>query len=361
MVVRWPGLAFALAFPPAAVSQGPAPDSAWAATAPLFASHEPLTLTIQAPLSAIFKERGPTSAEYPGSVLWHRPEEAPVALDVKIRTRGRTRLSRRICDFPPLRLNFSAATAASTPFLGQDKLKLVVHCQDRAEYQQYVLQEYLIYRAFNLLTDISFRTRLVRATYIDTDARRDTVTRYGFLLEADDMMAARNGQQPLLLRAVPPKDSDLGYLALVGVFQYMIGNPDWSPFGKAPDEAACCHNTEPIGTVGGPVFAVPYDFDITGLVNTRYADLLFGPSSRNLGISSVRERVYRGVCPVNLMLPDVIARFQQQREAIYRLYRGQADLDPAVLKHSLEYLDQFYATINSPAQTDRELVGRCRG
>ena len=362
---RWrpvAAFAIALACPTIAVTQGTGPDSAFAASAPLFASHDPLRLTVEAPLSSIFKDRGQESTERSGKVLLHQPSGESLGLDVEIRTRGRARLSRRICDFPPLRLNFSSRAVESTVFVGQDKLKLVVHCQDdRAEYEQYVLQEYLIYRVFNRFTDMSFRARLVRNTYVDTEAKRDTVTRYGFLIEADDMLAARTGWQPLVVPAVPPNESDPQYLALVGVFQYMIGNPDWSPFGKAPEEGECCHNTTPIGSPAGPVFSVPYDFDITGLVNTRYADGLFSPTTRNLGITKVRERVYRGVCPSNDFLPGLFADFNERREAIYALYRGQVELHPKVLEETLKYLDEFYATINDPQKVERELVARCRG
>lgn len=354
-------LALALACPALVLAQDTGPDSAFAASAPLFATHEPLRLTIEAPLTSIFKERDQQSTEYPGRVWLHQPTGEPVALDVEIRTRGKARLSRRICDFPPLRLDFPSSPVTPTVFAGQDKLKLVVHCQDRDEYEQYVLQEFLIYRMFSLFTNLSFRVRLVRNTYVDTEARRDTVTRYGFLIEADDMLAARNGWRPLVVPAVPPRDSDHEYLALVGVFQYFIGNPDWSPFGKSPEEDECCHNTTPIGGPAGPVFAVPYDFDITGLVNTRYADGLFNPSTRNLGISRVRERVYRGVCPSNALLPAVFAKFNEQREAIAALYRGQGDLDPRALKEAVEYLDEFYTTINDDRRVEREITGRCRG
>ena len=358
-------LVLALARPAVALAQDPVPDSARAsaASAPLFASDQPLQLTIEAPFSSILKERGSNPKEYPGKVTVHQAGETPVVLDVEIQTRGKARLSRQICEFPPLRLDFPRTRVESTVLAGQDRLKLVTHCQDgRAEYEQYVLQEYLVYRVFNLLTDLSFLARLVRGTYVDTDAKRDTVTRYGFLIESDEMLGIRTGGgEPLHVPAVPPAWADAQYLALVGVFQYLIGNPDWSAFARAANEDECCHNTIPIGSPAGPVFPVPYDFDITGIVNPRYADRLFGPETRNLGIHRVRDRVYRGLCVSAVYLPSVFAKLNERREAIYALYAGLADLDPRVLKDTREYLDQFYETINDPKAVEWELHGRCRG
>lgn len=276
---------------------------------------------------------------------------------------ARARLNPNTCGFPPLRLDFPRSQVEGTVFAGQNRLKLVTHCQDgRAEYEQYVLQEYLAYRVFNLLTDVSFQVRLVRGTYVDTDAKRDTITRYGFLIENDSMLGIRTGAGvPVHVPTVPPAWVDPEYLALVEVFQYLIGNPDWSAFARSPDQDECCHNTVPIGSLGGPVYSVPYDFDITGTVNPRYGNRVFQPQTRNLGIYRIRDRVYRGLCVSAPALPSVFAKFNERREAVYALYSGMADLDAEVLKDTREYLDQFYRTINDPKAVEREFRGRCRG
>ena len=349
-----------LALVATALAQAP-PSSAGprAAAAPLFASHDPLTFSIEAPLSTIFKDRGEERNERPAKLILTGNDGQLVRLDVDIRTRGKTRAERRICEFPPLRLDFNK-TGKGTVFEGQNALKLVVHCQDgRAEYDQYVLQEYLVYRMYNLLTDFSFKARLARVTYVDTDGKRDTVTRNAFLLEDVDDVAARNGVQALRIRAVPPQLVDPRSIALVGVFQYMIANPDWSLFTVEPTEEDCCHNTVPVGAEAGPIFSVPYDFDISGIVNTRYANRLFAPETRDLGIRRVRERAYRGLCASDEHLPEIFALLNEKRDAIYALYREQPGLDAEVMKETLEYLDTFYQTINDPAKREREIERRC--
>jgi hypothetical protein len=330
-----------------------------APVAPLFASHDPLTFTIEAPFAAIFKERGKVRNERPGRLILAANNGQPVTLKVDMRTRGKTRAERRICEFPPLRLDFDSA-GIGTVFEGQNDLKLVTHCQSgRPEYEQYVLQEYLVYRMYNLLTDFSFKTRLARITYIDTDAKRDTITRYGFLLEPVEAVAARNGVEALRIPQVTPHLVHPSSVTLVEVFQYLIGNPDWSAFGLEPGEEACCHNTVPVGAASGPIYSVPYDFDIAGIVNTRYADRLFGTAERNLGIRRVRERVYRGLCWSAQHLADAFALFNEKRDAIYALYREQRELHPEILKETLEYLDEFYETINDPRKVKREFTSKC--
>ena len=350
---------------PQDVQEEPDLDSlrALASSAPLFTSPEPLTVTIEGPLASIFRERGQDSEEYPTVLTHHASGGADQAFEVDIRTRGNARLRRDICEFPPLRLDFDREDVESTIFHGQNRLKLVVHCDSRREnYEQYVLQEYLIYRTQNLLTDLSYRVRLAQITYVDTDGDRDTITRRAFMIEDEEMMAVRNGWRLVDVPRIPPSIVDPEYLAVTEVFQYMIGNPDWSAFAAPPNEDECCHNTRPVGnSATGPVFSVAYDFDITGLVNTRYANRLFNPRERNLGIRSVRDRVYRGLCVSNARLPRIFALFNERREAIYALYRLQQGLDARVLERSLEYLDEFYETINDPRRVEREITRRCRG
>ena len=329
---------------------------------PLFASHEPIELLIEGPLAQVFAERSQDPEEFAGTLVARSPD-GPRTLALALRTRGLTRLRRDVCEFPPLRLDFDREEVDGSVFAGQNRLKLNVHCDsDRSEYEQYVLQEYLAYRMFNLLSDVSFRVRLAHVSYVDSAQPRDTLVRPAFLIEDQELMAARNGLSVVIAPAVPPAVMDPRHLALVELFEYMVGNPDWSAFGKGPDEEECCHNTQPVGDPArGPVFAVPYDFDVTGLVHTRYADRVFQPSQRDLGIRTVRDRVFRGRCASQPHWPEVFRLFNEKREAFYALYREQEGLAPDVLRSSLEYLDEFYETINDPRGVEREIREPCRG
>jgi len=336
--------------------------SADSSAAPLFESHDLLTLNIEAPLETIFHDRSQDSEESPGILSYQDPGGTAVSIPVDIRTRGMARLQPRICEFPPLRLDFPSAEVEGTLFANQDKLKLVTHCQDnRSAFEQYVLQEYLIYRTYNLLTEMSFRVRLARITYTDTDGDRDTVTRYGFLIEDEDRLAERNGWEVLHCPQVPPDVMEPVQLALLELFQYMIGNTDWSAFAKEANRSECCHNAKPIGDVAvGPVFAVPYDFDITGVISTRYANRLFRENLERLGLRSVRDRLYKGRCASLPYLEQTFQLFNEKKDSIYAVYRSQDGLEEDILEKSLEYLDEFYEIINDQDKAQREIVRNCR-
>jgi hypothetical protein len=335
---------------------GPAPD-----VVPFFDAHQTIEVRIEAPLKTIFKERGQESTEHPGLLIAQLPGGDSLLFDVKIKTRGKSRLRKNVCGFPPIRLNFKKTQVENTIFAGLDKVKMVTHCQDgKRDYEQYVLQEYLIYRSYHLLHEVSFRTRLARVTYVDTDGSRDTVTSDAFLLEDDDTVAERNGWEVVKATAVPPDYVDPWQLALVGVFQYLIGNTDFSFFLRELGKEDCCHNMKPIGSAGGPVFVVPYDFDLAGVIETRYANRLYKPKDRNLGIWSVRDRRYRGMCDSAPLLDDVFRTFNDKKDAIYALYSEQEGLDPKVLEKTLEYYDEFFEVINDPGKVERELTDHCR-
>jgi hypothetical protein len=326
------------------------------ATQALFASNDPLTLTIEAPLKVVFKEREQVSSYHQGVLILEDGGGSSVSLDVQLKTRGKFRLDRRNCGFPPLRINFKKKQVEGTVFAGQDKLKLVTHCQDkRADYEQYILLEHLVYRTYNLFTDLSFQVRLARITYVDSEGDREPLTKYAFFIEDDDDMAGRNGWEALQVPVVPPFEYEQDQLNLAEVFQFLVGNTDWAAFTAAPDETECCHNMTVIGNQAGPVFPVPYDFDWTGLVSARYAR-----PDPSLPIHSVRQRLYRGICRDSDQLDVTLPAFEDLKESIYALYQNQEGLGEKELERAVEYLDEFYQILGDPKKVKREMRDRCR-
>ncbi len=323
---------------------------------PLFMTHDMLEFTIEAPFKKVFRERSQESEQFP-AVLTYQDGGEQVSLNLKVNTRGRFRLQKRTCNFPPIQLDLQKDSVAGTIFAGLNKIKLVTHCQSgRDQYEQYVFQEYLIYRAFNLFSDLSFRVRLARITYIDNEEEKDPLTRYAFLIEHKDNLAARTGWEILKIPQVGPDYFEQDNLNMVSVFQFLIGNTDVSLFQAAPGENECCHNAKALGAMAGPVFSVPYDFDMSGIINTRYSEV----NREMVPIRNVRQRFFRGRC----VPPDQMARtlqvFNQHQDAIYALYAEQAQLDEKVREKTIEYLDDFYEIINDDKKVDREIVRDCR-
>jgi hypothetical protein len=340
------GLAVALGAPPALGAQDGAGASATPLPVPFFDSEEPLPVTFTADLGRLRRDTKDKAPWRPATLAYAGTDGRAVAVPIKARTRGIWRLKN--CDFPPLRLNFAAATARGTPFERLDKPKLVTHCRDNTGYEQYVLREHQLYRVLGLLTPVSHRARLVRVTYVDEAGKRDSTTRYAIALEEPAALAARVGGRLLEATGARADDLDPYHAALVGVFQYLIGNSDWS--------TGALHNAELVTTSTFAVFIVPYDFDFSGAVNAPYATV--DPA---LPIKHVRERIYRGHCASADEYARVFALFNAKKDAIYALYRDSVGrlLEPRAVRETLAYFDEFYATINTPRSARRAIVEAC--
>lgn len=317
---------------------------------PLFESDEALEITMEMDIRKVLRDRGEETDYHPLTVSWRDEQGEPMQVAARVKVRGNFRRQRENCRFPPLRMRFETETVTGTVFEGQKKLKLVTHCQTgRSEYQQYVLQEYLIYRAYNLMTDKSFRVRLVKVTYADSEKRDEPFTRYGFILEDEDKMAERMGGWILEVENVHPDLTHYELSNRLAIFQFMMGNTDWS--------IPALHNIKLVMPEGGQTpYAIPYDFDWSGIINTRYAK-----PNPVLNIRSVRQRLFRGFCRSPEVFKDEFSFFNRQKKAIYALYQ---DLTPPLeqeeLQQATEYLDEFYAIINDPDRAEDEIIDECR-
>lgn len=328
----------------------------------LFDSHEVLTVTLTGPFKDVVRDRDPEPPEHDMTLT-----VGGQALAVKVRPRGNFRrcgaagvanCKPAICKFPPIRLNFKKKAVEGTPFAGEDKLKLVTHCQDRDSYQQNVFKEYLAYRVLNLLTDESFRVRLMRISYEDT-AGKGSTTRYGFVLEDSKAMAKRVGA-----KYVKPEEVERGQLAqpaatLVAVFQYFISNTDYSLI-RARAGDTCCHNVRLIQRESDVFVPVPYDYDMSGIVDTSYS-YPDGGLAQKYRLSSVRDRLYRGFCTDRGILDSVLGEFQEKREAIYALINETGLMSSSSVSRTTKFFDGFYKTLDKESRVERAFVKGCRG
>jgi hypothetical protein len=226
----------------------------------------------------------------------------------------------------------------------------------RDTYRRYVAEEFQIYKAYNELTDHSFRVRWLSVEYIDTeDERAEPFTEPGFFIEEDWEVAERHGLEALAAPGFQLADLDARELALLSLFQFMIGNLDWAGTAAAPDEEDCCHNGKPIGSAGGSVIVLPYDFDNAGLISAEYAA---PPAS--VRIRSVRQRLYWGYCATNAELDWAVQRFNERRAAVEQVFDSEP-VDERSRSRTLDYISEFYETINDPEELQDDIVDRCRG
>jgi len=237
-----------------------------------------------------------------------------------------------------------------TVFEGQNRLKLVTPCQDnRDDYQRYILDEYLAYRILNLLTPASFRVRLVEITYEDVNGRYEARTKMAFVIESDEAMAERNRSVFLEVPQMHPVMADGDQSVLMGMFNYMIGNLDWS--------AVFFHNAVVMRTEDGRHLTVPYDFDFSGLVNARYATV---PPQLADRVRRVRQRLYREFCRPQLLHERVAPVFNAQRDAITQLYQTfPYYAEPDHAEDALDFLEEFWEVIDDPRQFQRRILSDC--
>ncbi|MFI5132824.1 MAG: hypothetical protein ACHQEB_00740 [Chitinophagales bacterium] len=311
----------------------------------LFESNDILNIKLSGDLRELFNDRS-DDATYHSIVLSYVTKDSSViSIPLKAKTRGNFRRTMGNCTYPPIWLDFSENKNQTVSlFSGHVKLKLVMPCQG----DELVIREYLLYRIYNLVTEKSFRTRLVKIETGDTKKKK-TDSFFGMLMEEDKQMAKRNHtvlvKRPMLRMQNAEQDAFLK----MAVFEYLIGNTDWS-VEYQQNIRLLAEDSLSVPT------AVPYDFDHAGLVNAPYAE-----PAEELKMQSVRERRYRGYCIKDMKRFDaVIAFYNNLKKDIYALYTSCPLIDARYLKATLQYLDEFYTTINNPKKLQEEFGYPCR-
>ena len=323
----------------AVAQQRTVPDPIPAKATDLFASAVPLSFTLAAQMQAIVGDRkqpGHDSLSVKHAALLSYSVDAAGgpggAIPMALVVRGNFRRDPKHCQFPPLYIDFPKKKVGGTPFANQNTLKLVTHCQD----EEFIVREYLVYKLYNLITDLSFRARLARVTYLDSASVRPAETHWAFLIEDEDDVARRNGTGELKAQT-PTSRVDSMSLATMAVFEYMIGNIDW--------DVEYRHNIRLMTVPGGngKPNVVPYDFDHAVIVDATYAS-----RADNTG-----QRIYRGPLYEGQLLKRVVARFNELKPQFYALYESEGRLSGAYVKKTVSYLDTFYKNINDPRTVKR--------
>ncbi|MDX1909629.1 MAG: hypothetical protein SF053_21500 [Bacteroidia bacterium] len=314
----------------------------------IFGPTAPLRMEMSFNYSQLIKNK--FDDEYQPAILTvHLDDSTQVADTIRIKARGEFR--REYCKFPPLALNFKKADFGYLPLNELERVKLVTTCRLQEAYQQYLYEEYLAYRIYNLLTPMSYQVRLVEITYRDNQGKKDPFTEYGFIIEETDKMAARNQCVELEAKSAPEKQLNRAQMTLVAVFEFMIGNTDWY--------TGNLHNIRVIQPLDvdnvTSIYPVPYDFDYSGLVNAMYA----APDPK-LGIESVRDRYYLGACRTRAELEVVFDIMRLRRREIEALYRDFPLLTKENRQIELEYLADFYEIINNPSLVEQTFMNNCK-
>jgi hypothetical protein len=315
----------------------------------LFRSETPLVVTLTANFNQLKKDKNDDSPYRSATITYQGDSGKALTVPLKVKTHGIWRLKH--CEIPPLRFNFAGKDTKGTVFHDVDKPKVVNTCRVNDRYEQYVLQEYQLYRIYQLLTPQSHRARLLRMTYADSATGKPDATRYAIVFEDPEQLAERLNGRLNKAKGATADDLDPEAAAVVYLFQYLIGNSDFSFNGV--------HNGETIlRNDGRPAVPVAYDFDFSGAVNAPYAT----PDPK-LPIRSVRERLFRGYCAFADEYPAATALFRAKKPAIYALYKDDIGklLDERIVRETLDYYDEFYSLIKDDASAKRYVLSSCLG
>ena len=312
---------------------------------PLFEDSSIIEINLAADFSLMISEKD-KSKRYPAKMLL----KGEALKEIELEVRGNYRLLN--CQTPGFRLVFDKKQKEGL-FDNQKKLKLVVPCRKRSQlFQDYIYQEYAVYRAYEVLTQNSFKTRLVKLTYVDTGS--DTSwTNHGFLIEDKARLAKRLGLKQVKEHSVrhtrlAKKEGNLAVM-----YQYLIGNTDFSYLKGEPNEA-CCHNAKLYQKLDEPIIPVPYDFDLAGIIKTRYSK-----PAPDMGIKNVTQRKYRGVCENNDIVRDTIAHMKANQDALYTAFLDE-HISEKRRKNMVKFLDRFFDYESRDDLIDRKFTSRCR-
>ncbi len=316
---------------------------AFSQSQPLFETDNLLELEITYSFKDFFKSRKERN-KIPASIVEISTSGDSIKNDIKISMRGKSRT--KICRYPPIRLHFKNS-ATEGVFINQNKLKLVTHCKDAYSFENYVKKEYLIYKLYNLISDVSIRARMCKITYKDSNNQGKSYSSFGIILEDIGMVATRNNLKSYKRDLRSQDVTKKGSLDKLVLFQYMIGNLDWE-IGKQ-------HNIKLLrGVDSGLPVAVPYDFDYAGFVDANYA-----VPPETMDLTDVKIRVFRGFCRIDYYA-KTIDYYLKNKSKFYNKIQKASYLSDKERGKIKDYINDFYATLENKSKRMERIGKACR-
>lgn len=246
----------------------------------LFASSEPMQIRLQYSRKQLLTITN-DSTYMPGK-MWYLNNGQWEEIKCKIRARGNYR--KKNCYYIPLKIKIGSGTQSDGPFDHEQKFKLVLPCKIEKLNDDAVVKEYLAYKIYKVLSPVYFQTRLADLEWIETSGKRDKSIKATTLIFEDVDEAASRLGIPEIRRNIPAMQQDDVASVRLALFQYMIGNTDYSTKGR--------HNIKLLFQ-DGKIIPVPFDFDLSGLVNASYAHVS-GAHNLSKNITEVTQRAYKG-------------------------------------------------------------------
>lgn len=305
---------------------------------------DPLEVVIETDIKKLRSGAGPETQWQSGVFKIMKDNAAVFEQKVQVAARGNMR--KKTCHFPPVKIRFYEHKMKNDSLEDVNELKVVVACRNTNEDDQYVLKECLVYKLYNLLTEESFRVKEASVRFVSPGKKKGGVVSTAFFIESEQELASRLGGRPIKPRIISPKGLDSVSYDRMCLFQFMIGNTDWSTYTR--------HNIKTIGFKGRPAIAVPYDFDYSGLVSTDYSI-----PSPDLPLKTVQERYYLGFCRSNASFSALFKEFLARKEAILAVCEQAPRLEKVNRRQMHDYLNEFFDILEDPRQAKVQIIQNC--
>jgi len=271
-------------------------------------------------------------------------------LEVKIRRRGDFRLNN--CYFAPIKMKIKKSVSKGSLFEKNKKLKLAVQCADKKGTEDYIVKEYMAYKIYEVVSNYHYKVRLVDIFFTEPGNGKDKTFEFkGYFIEDIKLVAKRHGGQPID-RDMHPQAQDPVSSVQNAFFQFMIGNIDFSTYVQ--------HN-EKLIFVDEKVVPVPFDFDMSGLVNTSYATVSES-NNEALPITSVTDRLYRGFKRDPAVIAQVRKEYLDKKVEVMKVIDDLQVyfVNPKQFEEAKNYVLSFYKILEDDNLYAKEITKKLR-
>lgn len=331
-----------------AIAQEVKETSQFNKTNPLFISNDILPVRFDYSIKELKADTN--DSIYLGSEMLFMNDNHWDSLKVDMRVRGNFRLNN--CYFPPLKLKIKKSDRKNTIFEKDKKLKLVMPCLNERDNNDNVLKEYIAYKLYEVVSPYHFKTRLLDIDL--TEHRRRKIKEHivkGFFIEdIDELVDRYDGNE--IKRAVHPLAQDQLNSVRNDFFQFMIGNTDYSSTYR--------HNGK-IMFLKGTFIPIPYDFDMSGIVNPSYGRVAV-IQGEPLPIDNVTQRLYRGFKRDSIVFEQVRNEFIQNQIQFLAIMDSVAPYfeNASEFEEAKDYVQQFFRIISDDNSYRKSILAMAR-
>lgn len=267
-------------------------------------------------------------------------------IPVSLRARGNFRRAK--CYFPPIKMKIKKSLSKNTVFKGNKSLKLVLPCRTEDEKNDNILQEFIAYKIYEVISPYHFKTRRVNIDFTEPKGRKNkTFALKGFLIEDDSRLAKRFDG-----RVVEQFIHPMAMQGLTSVqhafFQFLIGNTDFS--------VSYQHNGKLLYT-SKEFLPLPYDFDMTGWVDPSY-----GFGNPVLQLSALTDRRYRGFKRDDQVMNTVRKQYIDSKDEIISIVDSfKSEFDSTYeFDKMYKFMTDFFEIIQNDKKFNKSILSQAR-